>query len=269
MPRQLCRSVQAIRCRNAFLSPSCASPSRRSCRRPGQPRRSRAAASRPRTGSSATRWSSTYYWNRELPALEPGDLRLAAGLPRSGPLQAARRHLLLHRQPRRAGRPLLRQPVRRARDDDAVRRRRDARLRGVPGQPGGRGRPEARRSLPDHQRPHGRRPRRSRATSATAFGPHEEGLEVALEWRPLEGPDRKATLRKRVVTIPTGRADQALRGRRPQGRLHRVPQLRRAVGRGARRVVHRACATPAPPSWCSTCATTAAGWSASPSTSPA
>ncbi len=36
----------------------------------------------------------------------------------------------------------------------------------------------------------------------SAFGPNEEGLEVALEWRPLEGPDRKATLRKRVVTIP-------------------------------------------------------------------
>jgi carboxyl-terminal processing protease len=37
---------------------------------------------------------------------------------------------------------------------------------------------------------------------ATAFGPHQEGLEVALEWRPLEGPDRRATLTKRVVTIP-------------------------------------------------------------------
>ena len=37
---------------------------------------------------------------------------------------------------------------------------------------------------------------------ATAFGPHEEGLDVVLEWRPLEGPDRKATLKKRVVTIP-------------------------------------------------------------------
>lgn len=38
---------------------------------------------------------------------------------------------------------------------------------------------------------------------ADAFGPHEEGLEVRLEWRPVEGPDRKATLKKRVVTIPT------------------------------------------------------------------
>jgi carboxyl-terminal processing protease len=35
-----------------------------------------------------------------------------------------------------------------------------------------------------------------------AFGAHEEGLEVTLEWRPLDGPDRRATLRKRVVTIP-------------------------------------------------------------------
>jgi hypothetical protein len=35
-----------------------------------------------------------------------------------------------------------------------------------------------------------------------AFGRPEEGLEVTLEWRPLEGPERKATLRKRVVTIP-------------------------------------------------------------------
>jgi C-terminal peptidase prc len=38
---------------------------------------------------------------------------------------------------------------------------------------------------------------------ATAFGAADEGIEVALEWRPLEGPDRKATLRKRVVTIPS------------------------------------------------------------------
>jgi hypothetical protein len=37
---------------------------------------------------------------------------------------------------------------------------------------------------------------------AAAFGANEEGLEVTLEWRPLDGPDRKATLRKRVVTIP-------------------------------------------------------------------
>jgi C-terminal peptidase prc len=37
----------------------------------------------------------------------------------------------------------------------------------------------------------------------TAFGAAEEGIEVALEWRPLEGPDRKATLKKRVVTIPS------------------------------------------------------------------
>jgi C-terminal peptidase prc len=36
----------------------------------------------------------------------------------------------------------------------------------------------------------------------TAFGPHQDGLEVALEWRPLEGPDRRATLVKRAVTIP-------------------------------------------------------------------
>jgi len=37
---------------------------------------------------------------------------------------------------------------------------------------------------------------------ASAFGPHDEGLEVVIEWRPFEGPDRKATLKKRVVTIP-------------------------------------------------------------------
>jgi hypothetical protein len=47
---------------------------------------------------------------------------------------------------------------------------------------------------------------------ASAFGPHEDGLEVTIEWRPLEAPrpgpmpppaaDRKATLIKRVVTIP-------------------------------------------------------------------
>jgi C-terminal peptidase prc len=37
---------------------------------------------------------------------------------------------------------------------------------------------------------------------ATAFGPQEEGLEVTLEWRPVEGPDRRATLRKRAVIIP-------------------------------------------------------------------
>jgi carboxyl-terminal processing protease len=45
---------------------------------------------------------------------------------------------------------------------------------------------------------------------ATAFGPHEDGLEVTIEWRPLEAPgpgpvavpDRRATLTKRVVTIP-------------------------------------------------------------------
>jgi C-terminal peptidase prc len=37
---------------------------------------------------------------------------------------------------------------------------------------------------------------------ATAFGPHEEGLEVTVEWRPVEGPPRKATMTKRVVTIP-------------------------------------------------------------------
>ena len=38
---------------------------------------------------------------------------------------------------------------------------------------------------------------------AGAFGASEEGVEVTLEWRPLEGPDRRATLRKRVVTIPS------------------------------------------------------------------
>jgi C-terminal peptidase prc len=38
---------------------------------------------------------------------------------------------------------------------------------------------------------------------ATAFGPNEAGVEVSLEWRPAEGPDRRATLVKRVVTIPT------------------------------------------------------------------
>jgi carboxyl-terminal processing protease len=37
---------------------------------------------------------------------------------------------------------------------------------------------------------------------ATAFGPHEEGVDVEIEWRPLEGKDRKATLKKRLVTIP-------------------------------------------------------------------
>ena len=37
---------------------------------------------------------------------------------------------------------------------------------------------------------------------ATAFGPSEDGVQVALEWRPLVGPDLKATLIKRVVTIP-------------------------------------------------------------------
>lgn len=37
---------------------------------------------------------------------------------------------------------------------------------------------------------------------ATAFGPHEEGLEVTVEWRPVEGPDRRATLKKRAVVIP-------------------------------------------------------------------
>src|SRR5687768_17452146 len=37
---------------------------------------------------------------------------------------------------------------------------------------------------------------------ATAFGPHEAGLEVTLEWRPVEGPDRRATLKKRAVVIP-------------------------------------------------------------------
>jgi carboxyl-terminal processing protease len=36
----------------------------------------------------------------------------------------------------------------------------------------------------------------------TAFGAYEEGLEVTIEWRPLEGLDRKATMKKRVVTIP-------------------------------------------------------------------
>jgi carboxyl-terminal processing protease len=35
-----------------------------------------------------------------------------------------------------------------------------------------------------------------------AFGASEAGLEVTLEWRPLDGPDRRATLKKRVVTIP-------------------------------------------------------------------
>jgi carboxyl-terminal processing protease len=41
---------------------------------------------------------------------------------------------------------------------------------------------------------------------ATAFGPHEDGLEVRLEWRPLDAPDArtvKATLVKRPVTIPS------------------------------------------------------------------
>jgi C-terminal peptidase prc len=38
---------------------------------------------------------------------------------------------------------------------------------------------------------------------ASAFGPAEAGVAVALEWRPLEGPDRRATLEKRVVTIPS------------------------------------------------------------------
>jgi C-terminal processing protease CtpA/Prc len=48
----------------------------------------------------------------------------------------------------------------------------------------------------------------------TAFGPHEDGQTVTIEWRPLAEaprpgqapppvPDRKATLAKRVVTIPT------------------------------------------------------------------
>lgn len=36
-----------------------------------------------------------------------------------------------------------------------------------------------------------------------AFGASEEGVEVTLEWRPLDGPDRRATLKKRVVTIPS------------------------------------------------------------------
>jgi len=40
------------------------------------------------------------------------------------------------------------------------------------------------------------------AEIATAFGPAEEGFDVVLEWRPLEGPDRKATLKKRLVTMP-------------------------------------------------------------------
>jgi C-terminal peptidase prc len=38
---------------------------------------------------------------------------------------------------------------------------------------------------------------------ATAFGPHEEGLEVTLEWRPVTGPDRRATVTKRPVVIPS------------------------------------------------------------------
>ena len=41
---------------------------------------------------------------------------------------------------------------------------------------------------------------------STAFGPHEEGLEVRLEWRPLEARDQRpvrATLVKRAVTIPS------------------------------------------------------------------
>jgi carboxyl-terminal processing protease len=45
---------------------------------------------------------------------------------------------------------------------------------------------------------------------AGAYGPHEEGLEVTIEWRPLEAPgpgplpipDRRVTLTKRAVTIP-------------------------------------------------------------------
>src|SRR5262245_25752153 len=37
----------------------------------------------------------------------------------------------------------------------------------------------------------------------TAFGPSEADVNVALEWRPAEGPDKRATLVKRVVTIPT------------------------------------------------------------------
>jgi carboxyl-terminal processing protease len=37
---------------------------------------------------------------------------------------------------------------------------------------------------------------------ATAFGPSEEGQKVTIEWRPLQGPDVRAELTKRVVTIP-------------------------------------------------------------------
>ena len=38
---------------------------------------------------------------------------------------------------------------------------------------------------------------------AAAFGPAEEGVDVTIEWRPLDGPERRATLEKRVVTIPS------------------------------------------------------------------
>jgi carboxyl-terminal processing protease len=37
----------------------------------------------------------------------------------------------------------------------------------------------------------------------TAFGASQEGVQVALQWRPTQGAERSATLSKRPVTIPT------------------------------------------------------------------
>ena len=172
---------------------------------------------------------------------QPGLLPVARGLSRGGALPAARRQLQLHRQPRRAGGVLLRQPVRRARHLDAVQRHGDAAVAGVPRQPGLGGRPAARRAHPAHQRPDHRAISARATCSATRV---RRRTRPACRWRSsgrrATGEEKSATLVKRAVTIPTVSALRLYDRRRPQGRLPELPQLRAAVVWRARHRVRAA-----------------------------
>ena len=125
------------------------------------------------------------------------------------------------------------------------------------------------RAHPADQRPDHRRSQREQPAGDGVRRQHGPACSVALVWQHADRRGEVGDAGQARRDDPDGVGAAALRSRRPQGRLPELPQLRRSRRLARSRPRSRSCTRPARPSWCSTCATTAAGWSPSRSASPA
>ena len=209
-----------------------------------------------------------YYWYKELPNPDPGSLRLARGLPRGRALpgRSTRASATSRRRPR------------------ATRSTRTASSSASASPTSGRARPSCASRRPS---PAARPPTRGWTAGDTLLSVNGKAVADLLRTgeintdlrrragrrhrrrhlaRPRGAGRRRATLAKRLVTIPTVSQTAVLDAGGRAGRLHPLPQLRPALGRGPQHRLHPAPRRRGRRSSCSTCATTAAGSSRWPST---